>query len=253
MTTIGNKYEIKSILGQGAFGNVFLAKEIKTNKEVAIKTDQNVKTIKHETRMIQYLTTKKVKKIPKIYWYGTIEERIFLIMELYEYSLYDIAPKLMEASYVDRIRSVENIIRHILSILQDVHKHYVVHRDIKPQNFMFKNGAIHLIDFGMATFYIDEHTKHYANINTTNLVGTPKYASIHLHHNNTYSRRDDIISVGYMAIFLETGKTDWYQEPVERLISNKENIANYSQDPVIQRFLYDLYKVEFCGIPKYVL
>ena len=253
MTTIGDKYEIISILGQGVFGIVFLGKDIKTKKEVAIKTDQNVQTIKHETRIIQYLYSKKVKRIPKIYWYGTIKEQIFLIMELYEYSLYDIAPKLQDVSYNDRMLSIHTMIRHILDIFKEVHNYYVIHRDIKPQNFMFKNGTIYLIDFGMATFYIDENANHYANRTTTNLIGTPKYASINLHRGNTYSRRDDIISIGYMAIFLETGKTDWYEKSDEQTLLNKTNISQYSQDPIIQRFLYDLYKIDFGEIPKYRL
>lgn len=251
---IGDRYEITDVLGKGTFGIVFRAKDVRTQNEVAIKTDQNAKTIKHEARIIQYLYAKKVRKIPKIYWYGTIKEQVFLIMELYEYSLYDIVPKLLEKSHKDRMMSVHSIIRHILDIFHTIHTHYVIHRDIKPQNFMFKNGAIYLIDFGMATFYVDEKTEHKPNLKTASLVGTPKYASHHIHRANTYSRRDDIISIGYMAIFLETGKTGWYSNSsLEETAINKENIARYSQDPLLQEFLYDQYKVEYCGIPGYKL
>jgi len=254
MTTdriFANKYEIQSILGKGAFGHVFLARDIKNNQKVAIKTDQNAKTVKHETKMIQYLYSKGIRKIPKIYCYHTIDTFAYLAMELYEYSLYDLAPRLQDISLDDRRSYIHQIIRQILDIFRDVHQHFVVHRDIKPHNFMFKQNAnLYIIDFGMSTFYMDEQGNHCPNETQHSLIGTPKYASIHLHKGNTYSRRDDLISLGYMAIFLETGKTDWYHPPI---IQNKENIGQYTQDPIVKQYLYDQIQVEYAENPKYEL
>ena len=91
----------------------------------------------------------------------------------------------------------------MLDIMEDIHSKWVIHRDIKPENFMIKNGEIIMIDFGLATFFTDDGKTHNTNTRSDSLIGTPKYTSIHIHTGNTYSRRDDMIAIGYMMMELE--------------------------------------------------
>ena len=90
----------------------------------------------------------------------------------------------------------------MLSIIEEIHNLFVVHRDIKPQHFMIKNNNLYLIDFGISTFYVDENQKLKPNNKTENMIGSPNYTSYYIHEGNTYSRRDDMISLGYTYIFL---------------------------------------------------
>ena len=97
-----------------------------------------------------------------------------------------------------------DIFRSIIRIVENIHASGVVHRDIKPHNFMVKNRELVLIDFGMATFYVDQNNRHIPELETPkqHLLGTQKYISINIHYGKEYTRRDDLISVGYVYLFL---------------------------------------------------
>jgi len=107
----------------------------------------------------------------------------------------------------------------MLQIISRVHDAGIVHRDIKPENFMIsfpksdkdqndKNATLHIIDFGLSKFY-RKGDKHVINTNDKSMVGTMRYVSTHVHDGCVYSRRDDIISILYVAIYLLKGKLPW--------------------------------------------
>jgi len=160
-----------------------------------------------------------------------------------------------------------------IEIIEHIHKYFVLHRDIKPHNFMIRDGDIYLIDFGLATFYIDETGEHYPNTKSSTMVGTPIFASIHIHNGHTYSRRDDMISVGYMYLFMTIGGAYWFTNINERLGKTNDDKLNISH-PInlllkenkqydklfcmtndtgnaIQQYIKYVYSLEYAEIPKY--
>jgi len=227
---INNKYELLDHIGNGKFGKVFHGKNRYTHENVAIKIDTSHSTgspnpthtsvLKHETRMLNYVYTKRCVNIPLIYWYGLYNGCPALVMPYYEMSIYDWfmkqpyeTTKYNPSQHITKPNSSEHhvklldvqyIMKSILNILASIHDSGVVHRDIKPHNFMLKNGQVFLIDFGMATFYVDEEYRHIteSDIPKQHLLGTRKYVSIHVHLGKEYTRRDDIISSGYLYMFL---------------------------------------------------
>jgi len=193
-----NKYEIGIEIKRGAFEAIYKGFVKKTREPVAIKIDHSpVSSLQHEVKMIQYLYMVKVRNIPSIYWFGKYQEKPCVIMSFYECSLYD---------YYQQKRltneQTDMILLKIIDIFENIHKHFVLHRDIKPQNFMLKDGDIYLIDFGLSMFYINEEGNHYPNTPTNTIMGSPLFTSIHLHYGHRYSRRDDMISLGYLYLFL---------------------------------------------------
>ena len=112
----------------------------------------------------------------------------------------------------------------MLQIISRVHDAGIVHRDIKPENFMIgisktdkdqkdqkendKTASLHIIDFGLSKFY-KKGDKHVMNTNDKSMVGTMRYVSTHVHDRCVYSRRDDIISILYVCIYLLKGKLPW--------------------------------------------
>ena len=81
---------------------------------------------------------------------------------------------------------------------------------------MVKNGDIFLIDFGLATFYINENGEHYPNKTNKTIIGTPTFVSINIHKGHQYSRRDDLISLGYMYIYMIFGKFEWLKDVLQK-------------------------------------
>jgi serine/threonine protein kinase len=214
-----DKYSIKNIIGKGKFGTIYLG-ETKTNGElVAIKTEainQQYRSIKHEVKMMNYLFRNKFEKIPLIYWYGNHDNLVCLVMTYYECSLENYLN-----THIDT-NDKNNIMLQCIDIFQYIHKHFVLHRDIKPHNFMIKENKIYLIDFGLATFYVDEDGEHKPNDFQNTIVGTPKYVSYYNHSGYTISRRDELISLGYMYMSF-FGVLPWSNINIQQPINNDKH------------------------------
>ena len=108
----------------------------------------------------------------------------------------------------------------MLQIISRVHEAGIVHRDIKPENFMISfptaeqkqkedgEKMLHIIDFGLSKFYM-KGDKHVTNTHDRSIVGTIRYISKYTHDGDVYSRRDDIISIIYVSIYLLKGTLPW--------------------------------------------
>lgn len=198
---INKKYAVLSKIGQGQFGQVYSGKNMKTDEMVAIKIeilDMSLNNLKHETSLLHYLRSKGVKQIPYVYWYGIYMLKPVLIMTKFDVSLEDwlrtrqIFPNDAAAVAIKMV-----------NILDSIHGEYVIHRDLKPQNFMWKGDELYLIDFGLSTVYVNEEKKHIlSKTDNTTILGTPKFISIYIHDGISGSRRDDLISVIYIYMYM---------------------------------------------------
>jgi serine/threonine protein kinase len=137
---------------------------------------------------------------------------------------------------------IKEVVKHLISMIQiieRIHDAGVVHRDIKPENFMLSSGSgggggggggdgynrLHIIDFGLSRFYM-KGDKHVVNTYDRTIVGTIRYISKHIHDGDVYSRRDDIISIIYVAIYLVKGKLPWMgMSPPKGDIRTKEDMV----------------------------
>ena len=125
------------------------------------------------------------------------------------------------------IIAVTKYLISMIEIIARVHDAGIVHRDIKPDNFMLSvvgntgesastvnsttnsvEKKLNIIDFGLSRFYM-KGDKHVDNTSDRSIVGTVRYISKHIHEGNVYSRRDDIISIMYVAIYLAKGSLPW--------------------------------------------
>jgi serine/threonine protein kinase len=209
---IQNKYEIIRFLGQGKFGQVFQGRRVKTQENVAIKLEPTEgidgKLLKHETQILNYLA-KSGCNIPKIYWYGVVEKYTCLVMTFFDKSLIDYLSENTGRDVLPRIMV------QLIDILEHIHEKGVIHRDIKPDNVRILGDQAYIIDFGMATFFLDETGKHVPGKVGDNILGSPDYISYHIHCGNTPSRRDDLISLGYLYLFFLLGcKLPWFTNPM---------------------------------------
>ena len=255
-----NKYHCISKLGKGAFGLVYKATYDK--EEYAIKFEIKKKRgnlLENEAAIMDYL---KGTNIPYVELYASTKDYNILIMELLGKSLGHYQKELNFFS----LKTICMLGEQILSILEYIHEHHIVHRDIKPDNFcMGLNNSkyVYLIDFGLARKYRSSSTlMHYPLINKKKLTGTPRYASINALKGLEQSRRDDLESLSYVLIFLLKGELPWQhinakskEERNQKILDKKIEISSAKLCdglPIeFEEFIEHIKKLEYTQKPDY--
>lgn len=271
---IVNKYLPTEIIGKGKFGTIYKGKNIRNGEHIAIKTEYPEQTLKHETKMLNYLYSNGCRDIPPVYWYGIHNLQNSLIIPLYELSLEEYRELNYQMFSKDVfLKKINQIMIKCIDILENIHYFYVLHRDIKPQNFMIHNKNIFLIDFGLSTFFMDENGKHVECSQKTCIIGTVNYISPNIHIGKSSSRRDDLISLGYIYMYLLSGSLPWsgietnemddynklhvsHQTNMKKLEmktwSNLENILkDYGEK--IQNYMHNCYFIDYDESPNYTI
>ena len=106
----------------------------------------------------------------------------------------------------------------MIKCIQKVHEEKIIHRDIKPDNFLIGNyestkDQVFTIDFGLAKYYISEKGDHIPFRDGKSLTGTARYASLNTHKGIEQSRRDDLESIGHVLLYLIRGSLPWQGLP----------------------------------------
>jgi len=118
------------------------------------------------------------------------------------------------------LKTVLMLAEQMLERLELLHEKGVVHRDIKPGNFVMGRGAnapcVYLIDFGLAHKYRSTTGHHIKFEDNVPFRGTHRYASINAHMKIEQTRRDDLESLGYVLIYFLKGGLPWQNLNVER-------------------------------------
>lgn len=218
------KFEILSKIGGGQFGAVYLGKKRQNGELVALKfetIDNPYLMLKHEAKILHYLYEHGCRQIPSVFWFGIYDTHRCIAMSYYECSLEEFIQK-------DNISVNSKIHEHhfskMMEIVEHVHDKFVIHCDIKPQNFMIKQDELFLIDFGLSKIYVDEENAHISDTKHDHtILGTPKYISVNIHQGHGPSRRDDVISCVYIYMFSKMKTLPW-----ENIPQREENGDNYS-------------------------
>ena len=269
---IGKRYNLYEKLGNGKFGSVYKGKHYKNNTDVAIKFENIqsvIKLLRHETTILKYLYERDTRNIPSVYWFGIYRDNMCLVMPVYDCSLYDyvIAKEHLSVS------KIKSIIYQLTNILSSIHNNGVIHRDIKPQNIMVKAGELYLIDFGFSTFFINGEGEHVDDDCSEDIIGSPKYVSYNVHSGSMASRRDDLISLGYLYLFLHERQLSWENieddnsvndEYTETSIYHSKNILRLelkklsnimlisnNHDASLQNYLKYVYNLTYEELPNY--
>jgi len=203
-----SKYKAIKKLGEGSFGKVYKAEY--NGENYAIKMEHKTKEqglLELEATIMSYL---KGPNIPYIKSYGYSGDFNVLVMQLLDKSLEDLINKYSTFSS----KTVAMLGYQMVNILQYIHDRHIIHRDIKPDNFVMgakeDNAKLYILDFGLAKKYRSSRTLiQCPYIKKKKLTGTARYASIHALEAYEQSRRDDLESVGYVLMYFLRGNLPW--------------------------------------------
>jgi casein kinase 1 len=209
---ISGKYSLGRRIGSGSFGEIFLGKDLQNDLEVSIKLE-NLSTkhaqLLHESRIYQIL--QGGPGIPEFFWFGTEGNFNVLVTELLGPSLEDLF------NFCNRKFSVKTVLmiaEQMIGRVEYIHAKNLIHRDVKPENFLMglgrKHTILHVIDYGLAKKYKDPKSNvHIPYIEGKNLTGTARYASINTHMGIEQSRRDDLEGIAYVLLYFLNGSLPW--------------------------------------------
>ncbi|MEW5951247.1 MAG: CHASE2 domain-containing protein [Elusimicrobia bacterium] len=207
--TLG-RYEITKELGKGAMGIVYLGKDPKINRTVAIKTmrfeegmdEKEMKTLKERFfREAQAAGNLSHPNIVKIFDAGEDQDIAYMAMELLKGE--DLKKYASPQSLLPKEKVLEYM-KLAADALDYAHKNGVIHRDIKPANIMLlEDGTLRVTDFGIARIQESSKTA------TGTVMGTPYYMSPEQIAGKKVDGRADIFSLGVTMYELLTGERPW--------------------------------------------
>jgi serine/threonine protein kinase len=207
---IGKNYCAIRKLGGGSFGELYLAQDLRDQREVAMKVEQ--RSARHPQLMDEWNTYRALGEapgLPKVYWCGSNTQVHIVVMELLSI---DLGKYCRDQGGKVALPKVNVIAQQLLSVLEYVHERGYIHRDLKPENLMFghdPSSPVCLVDFGLAKRWRDEAGKHVPYREHKSLLGTPRYTSLYTHQGIEQSRRDDLEALAYILIYLAKGRLPW--------------------------------------------
>ncbi|MCP4149116.1 MAG: serine/threonine protein kinase [bacterium] len=197
-------YKIKKKLGQGGMATVYLGVPDKVHRMVAIKllsalAFDNPRMAKRFTKEARTLSRLHHPNIVTIYEVGQLKDCHFIVMEYLQDNLKDRIKKYGRLSPEEAL----HITAQIADALFYAHDKNIIHRDIKPDNIMFRtDGTPVVLDFGIAK-HLDSKTK---ITRTGTSIGTPLYMSPEQCNAESVDGRSDIYALGVVLFEMLTGK-----------------------------------------------
>uniref|UniRef100_A0A6B2L6I2 non-specific serine/threonine protein kinase n=1 Tax=Arcella intermedia TaxID=1963864 RepID=A0A6B2L6I2_9EUKA len=217
---------VDSKIASGGFGSVYKGHHMETDEIVAIKTEKKKNKINYlDKEIVIYRAIGESEGFPRLRWTGRTkcpiegedDECMVMVIDFLGLSLSDLFYKNKKSF---SLKTVLLLADQMIDRLETLHKRNVVHRDIKPGNFVMGTGGnaskVYLLDFGLAHLYRNSDNKHIPYDDNVPFRGTHRYASINAHDKIEQTRRDDLESLGYVLIYFLKGSLPWQNQNVDR-------------------------------------
>jgi len=222
-TTLAH-YRIEKQIGAGGMGEVYLARDPKLRRAVAIKVIP-FELIRDAERKRRFLEEARAAAaiehahIAAIFDIDEADDRTFIVME---YVRGQSLRQLLATRAVSSQEAVE-LVRQVADGLAKVHAHGIVHRDLKPENVLVtEEGNVKIVDFGLAklvepAFASQMDTQKELStvpLQTTpnQILGTPAYMSPEQVRGEVVDARSDLFSLGVILYELLTGSSPFRRD-----------------------------------------
>jgi eukaryotic-like serine/threonine-protein kinase len=205
---LGGKVRIPGIkvlhlIGEGGTARVYLASREDDDEPLVVKILRqeivlNPKAL--ERFMEEYALVERIQSrhVARIFGHGNYDHHAYLVMEFFEGG--DLNQRL--AGQAVPPNEALKFFRELMFALGDIHEKGILHRDLKPQNLMFRrDGSLAVVDFGIA--------KNIAAADRTGvgeILGTPRYMSPEQVQGRALDLRTDIYSAGVLLYQMLTGR-----------------------------------------------
>lgn len=201
---ISGRYKILEVIGGGGMANVYLARDMILEREVAMKVlrfdfSNDDEFIKRFRREAQSATSLAHPNVVSIYDVGEEDGIYYIVMEYVDGQT--LKQYIQQFAPVHPRKAV-NIMVQIVSAIQHAHDNQIIHRDIKPHNILIDHhGNVKVTDFGIAMALSS------TTITQTNSVlGSVHYLSPEQARGGLANKKSDIYSIGIVLFELLTGR-----------------------------------------------
>ena len=207
-------YEIIRVIASGGMGTVYLAKNIKSGREVALKVlssqmSEDPEFVARFQREAQATAALRHPHVVQVYDTGVVDGNRYIAMEYLSGGTLqkEVQQLIIKNEYMPIARAIQ-ITRQIAGALDYAHKRGLIHRDIKPSNIMIAHdGRYVLTDFGIVM--TQGGTKLTKAIET---IGTPEYMAPEQIQGKTPDKRSDLYSLGIVLYEMLTGTAPFKAE-----------------------------------------
>jgi serine/threonine protein kinase len=249
------RYQVEKELGKGAMGVVYLGKDPKIGRVVAIKTmalsqefegDELVDARERFFREAETAGRLQHQNIVTIFDAGEEHDLAYIAMEFLKGK--DLADH-CKADQLLPVPVVVSIVARVAEALSYAHKQHVVHRDIKPANIMYESQSdtVKVTDFGIARITDSSKTK------TGLVLGTPSFMSPEQLAGKKVDGRSDLYSLGVMLFQMLSGVLPFRGDSMSELmykIANEEAPDIRIVRPELARSLADVVALSLSKRPE---
>jgi DNA-binding NarL/FixJ family response regulator/tRNA A-37 threonylcarbamoyl transferase component Bud32 len=195
--------KVLRLIGEGGMSRVYLASREGDDEPLVVKILRSEVT-GDKTALERFIEEYnlvgriRTRHVARIFGHGVSGEHAYLVMEFFDGG--DLNKRLGGKALAPE--EALQIFRELMFALGDIHEQGILHRDLKPQNLMFRSdGSLAILDFGIA--------KHVDAIDRTGhgeILGTPRYMSPEQVRGAALDLRTDIYSAGVLLYQMLTGQ-----------------------------------------------
>jgi serine/threonine-protein kinase len=247
---LADSYEIQNELGAGGMATVYLARDLKHDRLVAVKVllPELAASLGHERFLREIQVTAKLSHphILPLYDSGQAEGFLYYVMPFVEgESLADMIAREQQLPIPDAVR----ITREVAEALGHAHAYGLVHRDIKPANIMLSGGHAVVADFGIALAVTEAGGEKLTQTGTA--IGTAIYMSPEQAMGlENLDGRSDIYSLGCMLYEMLVGQVP-FTGPNPQAIMARHTMDAVSPPSIIRQTITpELEDIIFTALAK---
>lgn len=216
MTDFECEYALVKKIGRGSFANVYLATELSSLKDYAVKyvykkkilsSLRGVSAITNEIQIMRQVDHPGIVKLYKIF---ENDEAVLLILDYLPGG--NLNQRILAMKKMIEAKAIK-IIYALLNVCIYLHKFSIVHRDVKPENILLKSvdneDHIKLIDFGLSCYISETHSIR---------CGSPGYIAPEILSSESYNEKSDLFSIGIILFILISGHSPFSGSTTDEIL-----------------------------------